>query len=1143
VSLRRALGSLAALGLLAGPSAGSGQAARVAAEPGPGGTVVGRVCLDLDGDGACRADEPGIGGARLRFDDGRSAVADDDGRFHAVDVTARTVLSDRAAYGAHAVAADGLGVRRSFELAPSAIAQIDLPVPVASGDGDAGSVEPRGRAAPRAVEGRLLWPIAGTASPGARVRSAGVEAETGPDGRWSLMIPLAEGLNAVGLTVTTAEGGIALWGLELRVARPASGPLRVYPARPRQLAIMRVRPAGAGAVIVGKAFPGVEVRIRGRPVGAGADGRFGAWSAADGPIAIAATSGGTTTEGSVAAPPAADAFEWLLLGELELQLGGDAGVLTSGRAAASVRGRWRGLRLDAGLDLDDRDRSVAALVSPRDSLAAQLVVDPLREFASAGDQASLADSSPGRGRLWARVEGDGAALRLGNVRSGLARGELGTHDLALFGGRLEGARELGPVRLDGLLFGGRAGEDAYGLAPGVPTQDVLLATGGSLFYLRHPQVVAGSEAVRVEWRDPLSRLVVASRALTRGRDYELDPVGGRLLLARPLATSRPAAALVGGDPFAAAEGWLVVDYLRIDPATGGGERGAAGGELRAAAGPVTVALGGATESRPGADWDVIRGSAAVDLGDALQASLEVARSDGRLFEGAGRATSLDGGFAFGSALAGGSEPSLAFHAGLAGEAGPARWRAWWRERPGGFADGRFTETTAARERGAIASGEAGPVALKLAWVERRGADELDSTGIALRDSGRAFASASTDMGALTLTLEGLHERLALPERGAQSAAGVRAAWRVGRGLTLEGSHLQAFGESGRIVSSTFTSAGAALQTPAGTLGLRAGWGPELGPRLLLSGERGDARGTLYGTFAVEPSPLGGTDGAGSAVGGRQRFEGGSLFTEERVARDPLGVVAGRVVGGSLTPLAGLTVSLSGERGERRRLDGATVARGAAGLSAAWSHAALRLDGRGEVRTEGKGDQWLAGGGAEWVASRRLTLALRALASDGKLDGLRARGLDGWLSAAWRSDALSILGRLGRVLDDREGIADRDATVVGAAVTAKLLRRGTLAVGLDAAHQRIAGAGDDRLAGSVRGGWSVAGPLDLAVEYVRRGSLDGRRLGDLDAVRAEAGVTASGVRLALGYTLTGFQGTGIEPEEGDARFYLRAVLLR
>lgn len=854
---RGALALVGALALLGVPSAGAAQAARVAAEPGPGGTVVGRVCVDLDGDGACGDEEPGISGARLRFDDGRIAVVDAEGRFHSVDVTARTILSDRSAYGAHAVLVEGLGVTRGYELTSRGAVQVDLPVARSPEGGNVGTVEPRGRAVPRAAGDRLLWPIGGTAPPGARVRAAGLETEPAPDGRWALTLPLVEGLNAIGVTISTADGGLALWGLELRVARPASGALRLYPARPRLLAVMAARPAGDGAVIVGKASPGVTLRIGDGAVSASADGSFGAWGGAPGgAIAVSASSGGTTTAGSVALASPGGRLEWLLLGELELQLGGDAGFLASGRAAGSASGLWRGLRIDAGLDLDDRDRDGLALASPRDSLAVELVLDPLRTFANPGDRAALRDSNPGRGRLWARVEGHGLALRLGSGRSGLATGELGRHDLSFFGGQLEAARQVGPARLDALLFGGRAGEDSSGLAPGTPSQDVLLASGGSLFYLSHRQVVAGSEDVRVEWRDPLSRLVVASRRLTRGRDYELDFLGGRLLLDRPLASSRAVAALTGGDPFAAAEAWLVIDYLRIEPATGDGERGVAGGELRASAGPVTLALGGAVESRYGPDWELLRGSAAVDLGIALKARLEVARSDGQLFGGDGRATSLDGGFAFGAAAPGAGEPALAFHAGVEGEAGAARWRGWWRERPGGYSDGTFTEPSAARERGVLAEGDAGPIALKVAWVERRGAYEWDPTGAALRDAGRAFASASAGVGPLTLTLEGLHERLSLPTSGSQSAAGVRAAWRVARGLTLEGSHLQAFGESGDVVASTFTAAGAALQTQAGTLAVRAGWGPELGPRLIVSGERGDASGALYGTLAVEPAPLG-----------------------------------------------------------------------------------------------------------------------------------------------------------------------------------------------------------------------------------------------------------------------------------------------
>ncbi|HSM93077.1 MAG TPA: hypothetical protein VLT47_09320 [Anaeromyxobacteraceae bacterium] len=1144
-SARRALPLLAVLALLVSPARGAGQVGRVAVGAAPGGAVLGRVCVDLDGDAACGDDEPGVAGARLRFEDGRSAVADGEGRFHALDVVARTVLSDRSAYGAHAVSVEGLGVSRSYELAPRGAAQIDLAVPPPADGGGVGTVARRGRGAPRVEGERLLWPIAGTAPPGARVRAAGIEAEAAADGTWALTVPLSEGPNAVGVALSGPDGAISLWTIELRVARPGSGPLRVYPATPRLLASMAVRPAGHGAVLTGRAAPGVGVRIGDRAVRASAEGRFGAWvDGAGGAVAVSASSGAATAEGAARLPPARDALEWHLLGELELQLGGDEGFLASGRAAATLEGRWRGLRIDAGVDLDDRDRDGLALASPRDSLAAQLVLDPLRSFVTPGDEAALADSNPGRGRLWARLDGDGFALRLGNVRASPAAGELGRHGLAFYGARLEGARQLGPARLDGNLFGGRAGEDAGGLAPGTPSQDVLLATGGSLFYLRHGQVVSGSEAVRVEWRDPLSRLTVASRPLLRGRDYELDPTGGRLLLSRPLASARPVAALVGGDPFAAAEAWLVVDYLRIDPAAGARERGVAGGEVRASSGPVTLALGGAAESRSGADWESLHGSAALDLGEALVARVELARSDGLLFGDAGRATSLDGGFAYGVQPGAGGGSALALHAGAEGEAGPARWRGWWRERQAGYSDATWTEPSAARERGVLAEGDAGPVALTLAWVERRGADAADPTGATTRDTGRAWASAAAGLGALTLTLQGLHEEQVLPERGAQSAAGVGAAWRVGRGLTVEGSHLQAFAESGAVVSSTFTSAGAALQTREGTLAMRAGWGPELGPRLVLSGERGDAAGSRYGTLSVEPSRLGGTEGAGSAVGGRQRLAGGgALFTEERVARDPLGLVAGRVVGAALTPGGGLSLGLSGERGERLRLDGSTTARAAAGASVAWQRTALRLDARAEVRTEGKGEQWLAGGGVEWSATPRLTLALRALAADGKLSGLRARGTDGWLSAAWRGDGLSVLGRLGRVRDDREGIADRDATVAAIAVTARPARRATVALGVDAARQRVAGARDDRLAGSVRGAWAVAGPVDVAVEYARRGSLQRREIGDLDAVRAEAGVTASGVRLALGYTLAGFRGTGIEPEETDGRLYLRAVLVR
>lgn len=1130
------LGTLA----VAGPGAAAGQTASVGVAPGAGGTVLGRVCLDLDRDGACAEGEPGIAGARVRFEDGRRAIADATGRFHAADLQARVVRADRSAYGDHAVGVDGLGVVRRFELAPGGVAAIDLPVEGAA-DALRGAVEglsPR----PPGVEGdRVTWPVSGQAPPGARVSAAGGEARAGDDGRWSIDVPLAAGGNAVAIVIEDGAGGVALWALALRVVRPEGGVLRVYPSRPVWLGSMTVRSAGEGVVVVGRISPGVALEIGGRGVRDASDGRFGAWGARDagGGVRARAALGEVVAEVALAPATRDRPFVGRALGALELQFGGDAGFLSTGRLAASLSGSWRGFDLEAGADLDDRDRATA-LASPRDALASSRVTDPWRTWLVTGDRAAAVDANPERGRLWARAEGNGLRLELGDARTGLGGEELGRWDRAIFGGRARQELAIGPARVVAVLAGGRVGADANGLAAGAPCQDVLLATGGSIFYLSHRNLVAGSERVRVEWRDPLSRLAVASRELQRGRDYDLDLVGGRLILARPMATVRPLAALTGGDPFDAAEAWLVADYLRVDAA--GGERTQAGAELRADAGPVAIGIRGAREDRPGGDWNMAGANASLDLGRALRASVDVARSDGSLL-GAGRLTTLDGGFQYGAARPPGEPGASAVHARIEAEAGPARLAGWWRERGAGYSDGAFDERVGARERGALGQATLGGVGLRLAWVERRGADPRDPDGLERSDVARGWGSASFAVGPVELAAEALRERLTLPTRGAQSAAGLRASWKAARGLRLEASHLQGFARTGEVESRTFTAAGVAIDARELALSVRAGWGPEIGPRLLVAGERGLEDDALYGRLAIDPARTSPFAGDASAVGGRQRVAGGTLFTEERVARDAWGLVAGRVVGASLTPHDGVSLVLSGERGERW-LDGASMARTVGALAAAVQAGAVRLDGRGELRTEGRGDQWLAGLGAEWPATERLTLSARAFATDGELRGQRARGGEGWLSGAWRTDALSVLARLGAVRDSRPGVAERDGVLAAAAVTAKLPHRTAVEAGVDVALQQVASVDDDRIAAHARGELAVAGPVDVAVEYARRGSLDGRAIGDLDAVRLEAGLTASGVRVALGYTLVGFRGAGVDPgEETDGRVYLRAVVVR
>jgi hypothetical protein len=1136
----RASARLLLLCVLAAPGPGFAQVARVGALPGPGGVVLGRVCLDLDGDGACSAAEPGITGARVRFDDGHLAVADAEGRFHATGVAGRVAYGARAAYGAHAVSADGLGVKRRFELAPQGAATVDLPIPPApvSGPG-AGSVALAARRAPSLVAGALVWPVEGTAPAGARIVAGEARAVADGAGEWTAALPLRDGPNERVLAIVAPDGATSLWRLSHFVARPSRGALRVFPAAPSRVATLLVRPAAGGAIVLGRAEPGVQLSVAGLPVRSGGDGRFGAWvPAAAGEVVLAAAQG--ATRGEVSVPVASEgAFEGLLVGELELGGGGDRALLASGRLAGSFAGRWRGLELQAGIDLDDRDRRAASLLGPREAADAAQLVDPRRAFVLPGDEARTEDLDAGRGRLWARVAGDGIKIGLGNGRTGLVGTELGRLDRTFFGARLEGERQLGPARLRAIVVGSAAdGEAGFRAAS---ARDQLAATGGSLYYLRHGSIVQGSEIVRIEWRDPLTRLRVAARELARGRDYELDSVGGRLLLARPVASIAPLQALTPGDPFGAAEGWIVVDYRRLvtDPS----EASFAGGEVEGELGPVAVVAGAAREEAGGALWRIARGSAALDLGAPLRARLEVAHSDGLLDGGAAgsRQTSLDGGFAFAPLATPAARDATAVHAELLGEAGPARWRAWWRERPEGFTDGDHFEPVSARERGLLAEGAAGPLALRVLWADRRGGDPLDPSGVARRDAGRGSASVGWGAGPVALTLEGLHERTVLPEEGSQSAAGARAAWRAAPGLTLEAGHLQALARSGAAVPATFTSVGLSAHGGAGSVAVRAGWGPSLGPRLQLAGERGGSGAALYGSVAA------GTQGAAGdvgAVGGRQRVDAGTLFTEERTLRDPFGLVQGRVVGAALSPLPGLSLTLSGERGERRTLAGAVLPRSAGGLGAAWSGGAVRIEGRAEARLEGGGHQWLGALGAAWSATPRLTLAGSADYADGEIGGRAARGGQGWLSLAWRDERWSALGRVGRVLDERAGIADRDGVVAALALGARIFGRARVGLSLDVADQRIGGAEDDRAAASVRAEVALRGALDAAVEYARRGSLDGRAIGDLDSLRGELGFTAGGARLSLGYTLIGFRGSGMDPEgETDGRFYVRAVVVR
>lgn len=1121
------------------PSVAQAQVA-IGAAPEPGGAVLGQVCVDFDRDGRCGPGDLGVGGARVVGEGGAVARADASGRFHLLEVPGRILARDRSAYGGHVVAAEGLAVRRAFELGPGGTAEVDLAVPPPP-EGAAPAISPAagvGRAPARAPDGRLRWTLAGRVRPGSTVGIEGATVAVTPDGGFAADVLLSPAENRFALWVSS-NGAVALfaWAVHL-VPRPRGGDL-VLPGSPELLGSFALAPAsGGGALLVGELHPGLRLRAGGLVAGGG---RVAAFLPAGAAIELLDSSGAVVARATIPIAPAGGLAAAAALVDVEVSVG-KPGVLLTGRGAGAARGRLGRVAYEAGVDLDDRDERLADLARPRDLRVAEHALDPARTFPTAGDEGAADDRNPGRGRAWARLDADGARLDLGPARAGLTGSELGRYDRSLFGAKLAGERGFGPLRLDGSAFGATLRSDPGGNAPPRAAHDVLRATGGAALWLAHGEIVPGSEAIRIERRDPFTGRAEWNRALVRGVDYEIDWSAGRIVLAAPVASVAPPAAIETGDPFAAAAVVVIADYLHAAP--GPAAEDLQGGRVGAALGPLALSAHAAREERAGGAYRLLAAAAELDLGPVLRLRAEAARTRGLLFSRGpeqGFARSEDGGLVFAPPAAAPGEAD-ALHLEAGGGVGPLRVDGWWRERERGYSDAEFLEALAARERGARIALVEGATSGTVRWAERRGADPRDPAGLAPLDAKHLVARAAWRGERLGLALEAVHAaRDGAAPSAEETSAGVRGSWALDQGLTVDAAHHQKLRVAGAGVDPTFTSAGATLVRGSSSFGVRGGWGPELGPRLLVSGARLAPGEAVYGTFGADPDAPDVLAGAASALGVRQRTAHGELFTEEQFERDVFGLRQARVLGASLAPLAGVVVSISGERGQRLRLDGSVADRSAAAGAASVVRGPLRLAARGELRDEGGDGQAAAGGSAEWLVAPGASLAARMSWTHGTSGGVEGLGFVASLGGAWRGEQLGVIASGARIAERRPGEARRDGVVARLALTADAAARLELGIGAAVAIQEVAGARDDRLSGSVRARARITGPLDAAVEYARRAPLGGSRLGALDAVRAEMGVAERESRIAVGYNLFGFGGDGLAPAADTGRLYVRAQL--
>lgn len=183
-------------------------------------------------------------------------------------------------------------------------------------------------------------------------------------------------------------------------------------------------------------------------------------------------------------------------------------------------------------------------------------IDPDYYFPTYGDDSTVEDGAPTLGKFYLKVQRDDDYGMWGNFHTSYLDTTLAQVDRSLYGGKLHyesaGVTSFGEQRL--ML-------DGFVADPGtIAGRDEFRGTGGSLYYLRHLDVLEGSDRVRVEVRDKDSGIVLAVKNLVPGIDYDIDYLQGRVMLNEPLSPTMADELLVSTDAGSGNDVFLVARY-------------------------------------------------------------------------------------------------------------------------------------------------------------------------------------------------------------------------------------------------------------------------------------------------------------------------------------------------------------------------------------------------------------------------------------------------------------------------------------------------------------------------------------------------------------------------------------------------------
>lgn len=183
-------------------------------------------------------------------------------------------------------------------------------------------------------------------------------------------------------------------------------------------------------------------------------------------------------------------------------------------------------------------------------------LDPDIFYPTFGDDSTLEERAATSGKLFVRLQKQQDYAMLGNFTIGYLDTTLAQIDRGLYGttGHYESDQYTSFGEQKFLL-------DGFAAEPGtLAGRDEFRSTGGSLYFMRHQDILIGSDRLRIEVRDKDSGIVIGVKNLVPVIDYDLDYIQGRILLSQPLASFASDGLLVSDNSLSGNPVYLVSRY-------------------------------------------------------------------------------------------------------------------------------------------------------------------------------------------------------------------------------------------------------------------------------------------------------------------------------------------------------------------------------------------------------------------------------------------------------------------------------------------------------------------------------------------------------------------------------------------------------